>query len=317
MAIQHPRGWGGARIEVSASLERTKGLLAAADRTFARSVSERLLKPTGRYVAGPPGSHHLRHRVRPLEIPGIDGVPGHDDKRLNFRIRIVKATTPLGFSFDRCGWNPYLETLRFSEHQTAPERADHPLVDYYRRFTPQTVQEALLEHISTPLHPLHSWPVQRGLLSVWALTQDIIDRAMRSPQPQRDRPRQFVGPHPRDHIEADIARLEGVRDSIHEHGYHPSRFGARPISGYFMIHGDDYRFVCRQGNHRLAALAYLEHGQVDVVLASRIPPIVDFAELEWWTEERGGLFAGKVAEELFLKMFYDTGRTKAENLGLL
>lgn len=305
------------RIEGASPPERTRALLSAVDRALVRSVSERLLQPTGRYVSGPPGSRHLRHRIRPLKVPGTEGAPGRDDKRLGYRIRIAKATTPLGFSFDRCGWNPYVESLRFSEHLATPRPADHPLVDYYRRFTPRTVQEALLEHIRTPLRPLHSWPVQRGLLSVWALTQGIIDRAMRSPQTRQDRPRQFVGPHPRSHIEADIARLEAVRDSIREHGYHPSRFGSRPIRGYFMLHGDDYRFVCRNGNHRLAALAHLKHEQVDVELATSIPPVVDFEELEWWTEGQGGLFDEMVAEELFLKMFYETGRTKAENLGLL
>lgn len=304
----------GMSIEEPRARSRSSSLHRTLDRALAAAVGDRILPAVDRYVAGPPTSHGLRRRIRRLEIPGATPVAPRDRRERRFRVPLTKVTTPLGFSFDPGGWHPYVATLAMLEDGQLLDPIKTPLFEYYRRFTPRTVQEALLEDVEAPLDPLGSWPIRGGLLSVWALTRRSVERALREAQP---RTRQFIGPQDDARVGEDVHRLWRVLDSIRAGGYRPDEHPGRPISGYFLVSDDDFRFVCRHGNHRLAALTTLGYAEVDVRIAEGIPPLVGSRDLAWWTTERGGLLPEDVAHRLFSKLFNETGRQKAQNVGLL
>jgi hypothetical protein len=167
------------------------------------------------------------------------------------------------------------------------------------------------------MEPLASWPVHTGLLNVWSLTPDRVERAVARLPARRDRPRQFIGPQPDWWIEQDIARLQNLLGRIRARGYVPERVGGAHVTGYFLVRGQDARFVCRHGNHRLAVLSFLGHEEIEVMVAPHVTPIVNYDDLEWWSAERGGLYPTPVAEELFRKMFTETGHDKARNLAII
>jgi hypothetical protein len=271
----------------------------------------------GSYVTGPPGASVFWRKVRALQVPNADRQQARLATDVRFRVPLAKITTPWGFSFHPDGWHPYVVTLqRWLEDQGRPI-TETALFKLYDRFRPRTVQETLLEDRSEPVVPLCSWPVDAGLLSVWSLTPRGVQKSLSRLPLKRTRPRQFIGPAPKDFIEADLTRLIGLYESIRHHGFAPEEFVAPPIKGYFLVRDDDYRFICRQGSHRLAVLACLGYPTVEVSLAPNVTPIVNYADLDWWTVAHGGLYSHALVKELFQKMFCETGRTKAKNIGML
>lgn len=279
-------------------------------------IDHQLLRRVSRYVTGPPSPRYLQKRLRSLRVPNADKRQTRGSMYVRFRLPITKITTPWGFSFHPSGWHPYVATLSHWLNHQDTAVTETPLFKLYERFRPRTVQEALLENRPQPVEPLGSLPMDApGLLSVWSLTQRHVESSVSGPPITRIQ--QFIGPHPQDLIEEDVARLVRVYTSIRDRGFRPREFDALPIRGYFLVFDGDYRFVSRHGSHRLAVLSCLGYSAVEVSLAWKHPPIVDHADLDWWTVERGGMYSKALAEELFEKMFFETGRNKAKNLGVI
>lgn len=276
------------------------------------------LRRTRSYLTGPPSFGRLARRIRSLEVPNAEQRHRPPSAVAGFRISLAKITTPFGFSFDPDGWHPYVAVLQRWLAGDSDSRVRAPLVELYERFRPETVQEAILEHRKERLEPLCYWPAEAGLLSIWSLTPDRVRRALVRAQRLRSerQTRQFIGPAPDWFIEKDLERLIKLLQSIRGEGYRPEVFGAPPLSGYFLVRGQDYRFVCRHGNHRLAALSCLGQREVVVSVARRVVPIVRHDDLAWWSVERGGLYPSTLIEELFQKMFDETGVAKARALGM-
>jgi hypothetical protein len=286
------------------------------DALLARGVDAQVLRRLGRYVTGMPTAHAPWSRIRRLSVPGLALRRQPGSRVVTVRVPMAAITTPWGFSFHPDGWHPYVATLRECEATHRPPVTSTSLFTFYKRYTPGTVQDALLEDVSEPLEPLCSWPSDAGLLNVWSLTPERVQAALSDLPNKHNRPRQFIGPHPEWWIREDVARLSGVLRSMRTHGYAPERFDGARITGYFLARGADVRFVCRHGSHRLAVLAHLGYEDVEVMVAPHVTPVVSYDDLEWWSVDRGGLYPMPVAEQLFLKMFHETGRTKATNLGI-
>lgn len=103
--------------------------------------------------------------------------------------------------------------------------------------------------------------------------------------------------------------------SIERHGYRPARFGNAHPTPRFLVDGHDWRFVLRQGHHRVAALRVsgATHVLVKPVAA---PMVVDGLRLTAFTRRRGGLYDDVVAEKLFRSQFDENGTGRMHELGL-
>jgi hypothetical protein len=233
-----------------------------------------------------------------------------------FEVDLHRITTPCAFSYHPEGWHPYRATLAevLAEPDLPYERTT--LARYYDAFQPRTVQEAILEDAPEPLPPLSNWPLLRPLyVRPWALTVRRLHRILNNPHEWQGVPQQF-GPHPVDIGRMQIERLVHSYESL-ARGYAPEAHAGGFLNGYFLVRGDDYRFVVLHGNHRLAAFELLGIDRPLAVTHANHPPVVHADRLERWVDGRYGVFPRRVAEQVFDKLFDETGRAKAERLGLL
>jgi hypothetical protein len=254
------------------------------------------------------------HRVGPAPA-GLEDVWGDDRPR--FTVDLDKITSPTGFSYHPDGWHPYRAALEEAllDPELPYERS--VLSEYYRRFRPTTVQEALLEDLLEPMEPLASWPPLLILFKhIWALRRSQVKRILARPGGEKG-PRQQFGPQLDDEGERHRDRLLAAYDSIRTRGYDPEAFPDGRVTGYFLVRGENHRFVVLQGNHRLAAMRHVGIERVAASWHPGHPPVIHEHDLDRWTTDRGGVLPPAVAHRLFDKLFTERGDTKAKNLGLV
>jgi hypothetical protein len=283
-----------------------------------RVVDVELLRRLGYYLTGTPSAGSVRYRIRRFSPPPPKLAQRHLSVAKSFRLTLARVTTPWGFSFHEDGWHPYVATIRRWLKEGELDLEGSPLYALYQHYRPRTVQDALLDDLAgCAAEPLNAWPMEMGLLNVWSMTAERVRLALGAVASKEGKLRQFIGPRPDRWVEQDLVRLIEVFQSIKEHGYAPRRFSAPPISGYFLVDGDDYRFVCHHGSHRLAAMTCLGYRDVCGTVLPDAVPIVDSRDLVWWSTERGGLFSVELTREIFRAMFHENGRDKAKRLGIL
>jgi hypothetical protein len=259
------------------------------------------------------------YRVFPRRVPTALSPPAHDPYVRPIRIPLTKIVSRIGFSHARGGWHPFVETLREYVDNPSLEYEDSTLARVYERYRPSSVHEVLLDHIDTPLQPFASWPPVVNLFRwVWAHNLHSVRRILKESEGAgRDRAWTHFGPHSLAYGKREFARIVGTYDSIREKGWSSEWHGAPLVDGYFLVRGDDYRFVLLQGNHRVAALNVLGHEHLDVSVRRFHPAVVDYAELERWTSAHGGLYSPELVTHLFEMLFTETGLAKARRHGLL
>lgn len=220
------------------------------------------------------------------------------------------------FGFGAGSWHPYVAALR--ERLARP---DHPyemsvLARFYERFQPLTVHDVLLGDQS-PHGEVASWPAVDALLDVWNVTDRRL-RRVRSRVAGRQElpPSQYRGPTPLAHGRHHLERVLEVHQSIRDEGYRPGDFHDGVATGYFLVDGEDYRFVLGGGNHRMAALTVIGVSQVLVRTRLTHPPVVARGDLRRWTDSGGGLYSPEEASALFDSYFADDGAARAHALGL-
>lgn len=277
-----------------------------------------LLSRTGYRVVGSGGVRHLRsyrlHRARP--IPGSVRLTTRAPDG-PFNIPLEKVTTPVAFSYAADGWHPYRATLeQYVADRTLPyERST--LARYYETYRPNNVQQALLDHITEPVEPLASWPPLLYLFKhVWALHPARVRAILADPTRQKGGRQQF-GPQDHRFGETQVARLLAVYDSVRTKGYRPHDYPSEPLMGYFLVRGDDYRFVAFYGNHRLPALRLLGVHEVVAVTDRTHPPVVEEAGLERLAREQDHPLSVEALQLVFDALFTETGTAKATRLRLL
>ncbi|WP_026691189.1 hypothetical protein [Alteribacter aurantiacus] len=99
-------------------------------------------------------------------------------------------------------------------------------------------------------------------------------------------------------------------------GYRPRRYKGGYIRGYFLIKGDDYRFIVRNGHHRLAALALLGVKKIQVKLFKGWPPYVKIKHVYRWPGVKSGAFSKEHAKMIFNYYFESNGKQRALELGI-
>jgi hypothetical protein len=280
-----------------------------------RTAVDFALQQRGYALTGSGGLARLdSYSIQPMNLP-VPATPSPVGPT-TFEVDLAKVTTPCGFSYHPDGWHPYRDTLTelLAEPDIPYERTT--LARYYEGFQPRTVQEALLEEIDEPLEPIGRWPALLPLFKhLWALTPRYVAKILADPREVKGARQQF-GPQPVDFGRYQVERVGESYESLRR-GYRPQDYPDGYLTGYFLVRGDDYRFVVFHGNHRLAAFERLGIDRPLAIVQRGDPPVVDADRLEMWTEGRYGVYPRGVAQLLFDKLFTETGREKAERLGLL
>jgi hypothetical protein len=280
-----------------------------------RSAADLALQQVGCTLVGSGGWRRLdTYSIQRLSLP----VPviSRFAQPVEVEVDLDKVTTPCGFSYHRDGWHPYRETLRELIERPDLPYGETTLCRFYEGFQPQSVQEVLLEEVEEPLEPIATWPPLLYLFKhVWELTPRHVAAILRAPEEHKGGRQQF-GPQPPAFGQTQVERLWRVYESVRRVGYRPGRYPDDYLTGYFLVRGDDYRFMVFNGNHRLAAFKELGIERVRARPHRGHPPVVDADRLDRWSEGRYGVLPADVCRQLFDKSFDELGRAKAQRLGL-
>jgi len=97
----------------------------------------------------------------------------------------------------------------------------------------------------------------------------------------------LYGPVDKNYINSEIDRTLRLLRSIEKKGYR-SKASTDPIRGYLLINEDQYRFVVKGGQHRVAVLSALGFDEVDVTWQPNWPRIIIKDHSKWWPHVRDG-----------------------------
>lgn len=284
------------------------------------STRKRIEKQLNRWGATLLGGRTSRTVVAPYRIGRIRSLPD-DFSYLGtnldrpFEVDLDRITTIAGFTYQRGGWSPYLSTL--DEVLSNPDipYEETTLFMYYELFKPQTAQDVLLPLVEYPVFPLGEWgPWSELIMHPWSMTRRYL-RAVDS-KGRNDR-RQEIGPQSVTSGRAHMARVLSVYYSISEDGFRPDEYRDGLLRGYFLVRGDDFRFMILHGNHRLAALRRLDITSIPVRIDQRHPPVVNESELHRRPRGERAVLGDDAAAILFKSQFESTGRERALALGLI
>jgi hypothetical protein len=276
---------------------------------------EALLWPRGRYLHRRRSGPLPTFRILPFALP--PGVEHVGDRR--FVIDLHKVTTYCGFSYAPEGWHPFLELLEEYEQNPSLRYEDSALYRLYERFTPATVQEAVFDDPALGLSPLDRLPAAHTVLrALWQLDRRQVEKlAGEAPhRPRVDDQSRYFGPKTHEKGAWHFNKIVRLHESVREHGYDPARFGGERPKGYFLVRGNDYRFVIGHANRRLPALRMNGVRRIVASFMEHVPPVIDETHLDRWTTGQGGVYPPRVARLLFDRMFTATGTERAEALGL-
>lgn len=276
----------------------------------------RIVRASGVDILRTSGEHRWSLRLHRIRLPAEIGRRSLTASA-SFTVPLDKAIVDCGFSYRADGWHPYVQTLYEVLEDPGRAYVDTTLGHLHRAFQPATMQEVLLEDVVEPVPPLHAWPPRAFLLrNLWNMNPWLVRAALEDLSGSTPRSWLYWGPKSVEDGEADLRRLVRAFRMIEAEGFRHDD-GVAPIRGTFMAAGDDYRFVVDCGNHRLAALRVLGVEEFRARLNPRLAAVVHADQLHRWTTHSGGIYPPATAQQLFWKLFTETGRTKAANLGLL
>ena len=230
-------------------------------------------------------------------------------------VELEKCRDLQHFSYAPEGWHPFREVLR--EHLQNPGLTYDSsfLKTFFHRFQPRNRQEQLLEGERGRLKPLSlGWPDYPWYPGAGRIPQRYLTDLM-----QERGGNQHFGPNSREFGEIEYRRIINTYRMMEEYGYQPEIFPDGYVTGYLLVWGNDYRFVVREGQHRMPAISLLGPR----VLRCRLdkqglsPRTVDLKDIDDWPQVKSGLYPREVARRLFLKFFQENGREKARRLGLV
>jgi hypothetical protein len=213
----------------------------------------------------------------------------------------------MGFPFGRRGWHYLVELLR--EHAARPglRLEDSILFRFHQRFQPAGMAEALL-----PAETTTRFRPPLGILP-WGSFQSAWSPA--APLAKDWRRSRFCGPSPLEVVRDEFERACAVYESLRASGYDPWR---HTFAGGVVLRRRDgaLRYVVLQGNHRLAALAFLG---VPAVLSRGLAgyhTLIDEREVERWWFVRSGECSAPDARAYLDAYFTSDGRGQARRFGL-
>jgi hypothetical protein len=270
----------------------SRGRLAV--RRAVRRALERVLARAGYALTSTrPGPVRPVHAVKtPTDAVYIFG-------DLAFEVPIAKCSNEFLFSYGADAWNPFVETLRAYGDGLHARYDISVLRRYFEKFQPRNHVELYFGDGEAD-----------GTLARCDWSQCPIDvLAPRLPWQQRSvrvtGPSAWYGPVSLAQAQLEFSRLTRVYDSIRRNGYKPTSAPDGEIRGHFLRGNGDYRFVVREGCHRLAALAALGHDSVRVRFLPHHPRTVDLVDVDNWPQVREGFIGAREAERVCAMFFSD------------
>lgn len=231
-----------------------------------------------------------------------------------FRVPMERCFYPFGYGYGAGAWHPFTATLREAATTTDPyPYATSLLARYYSVFQPKSLAQLLFPADSdasgSPLGKVDIFRFEPYL--PW-----FLDVGVRTVEhglgPEHGH--QGYGPVSEAKGRLELERLLRTYHSVKRDGYRPDIAGD-DIRGYFLMRGTDYRFIVRQGLHRMAALAALGYESVPVGFMRNFARAVHVNDLASWPRVRSGAFPELWARR-YVDQFFDTDvRWRARELG--
>jgi hypothetical protein len=182
----------------------------------------------------------------------------------------------------------YSETRR-------PEDVEEHLFAFYQRFQPRNLAEALLSSDDPDLALLTA-------MSPFDQFQPWRPSIIRMSGHEGGGNQNF-GPVTAAKLEVEVGRLTKVFDSFMRVGYRPEAYKDGFIRGYFLLDGDDYRFLVNRGMHRLSILAALGAPRIWARFSPKLPRHIDAARMELWPHVKSGFCPATLARRLVRRHF--------------
>lgn len=252
--------------------------------------------------------------VTPFDHP-LDAIYQFED--VVFELPIVKVYYPYQFCYAIDAWHPFVKTLLEFAVNPALTYEDSTLHNYYQMYQPETVREVLLLGETSELgEELSAYPVPQYLPTLpWDPTIETYMRGEAGLGASHGN--QGFGPVSDKKGELEFQRLIDTFLSIKTQGYQPKATGDGEITGYFVRHNDDYRFIIRGGLHRTAVLGALGYEAIRVTFYKGYPRWVDTHRISEWPLVRQGYITAETALAITERFFTDDGKEKARQIGLL
>lgn len=212
------------------------------------------------------------------------------------------ATTIFGCSFGNAGWHHLRRTLHQLDSRPDLVSAESVLGCYLERFCPVSISTLAGVVDEEPL-PLFVYP--------WGTFNEGVAENQKNPWSSR-----FCGPSTTDFIDAEFRRTIKLYAEMRVNGYQPTRFPNSYIGGTWLEAKDGRRrFVVMQGNHRMAVLAHLKVGAVDVRTIPQALAYVRESEITQWPLVVNRRCSTDHARQVFNLFFAENGWHVARLIG--
>lgn len=262
--------------------------------------------------AGPVDFQHLD--MSPEEaIRRSAGLPSLFSIRPEHLRNVGPVTGAAYFPCSKDAGNPFVETILQYLENPELDYAESALKLYHDGFQPATIAEALGVEDDGNLHfLLHRPPILT--FSPWARPPiDDWKHHLRRRQYNIDIENRSCGhnlSHEAGHYgfgpvgeakgKLEIDRLAAIVSSITKNGYQLQR-GSEAVQVIVLRAGEEYRFICSNGHHRMAALAALGYETLPVSL---VPKVIDRSDMATWPGVRKSVFTPEQALHVFDMFFH-------------
>lgn len=215
-----------------------------------------------------------------------------------------------GFGFGERGWHPFAATLQEHRHNPDITYPESLLYRFYSIWQPRRASDAIVGFTRTP-EELQRAPSYGYHFSPWC-TGTLSDqlemiRKFCAADYEEHGPTdlkldvdgfKYHGPVSARLGEVEYQRLLRVYGSLSSQSY-DRRHG--DVNVYVLRRGQETRYVCRGGVHRVAALCALGEASIPARLCA--PYLVDLAESSGWPQVVRGVWDLGAAEQYFNHLF--------------
>lgn len=196
----------------------------------------------------------------------------------------------------------FVETLKEYEKDPNLKYENSILKEYYDRFQPKNLEEGLFSQKGKAQKLSKGWI---GYPWDWDKSKMLIfsDRI----EDTRPGGIHHFGPNNSNFGQEEFERVIDLYRLLKMHEYNPEYFTDGYISGYFLIKGEDYRFVITEGQHRVAALVALGYERIRCKLTQRpnFSQIVRFEYIKKWPQIENGVYSKSYGIKVFNRFFGD------------
>lgn len=218
-----------------------------------------------------------------------------DQEEVDLVIPIEKCSGYFFTKFGPAGNCPMQTAAAIYKERLRADELRRSLASFYEDFQPKNLAQALFGNDDLSLSPL--------------------DRMSPFDQFQPWRPtiykmtghdgggNQNFGPVSSLKLDKEVERLKVLIDSFADIGYRPEAYKDGFIRGYFLLEGQDYRFIVNSGMHRLSVLAALGAPRIRARFNRKLPRYVDGERANLWPHVKSGFCSEQLARRMLWRHF--------------